>query len=114
MRGEREAEIRAEVGVKEAGMEVIELLYGKYLTCGEGIITLTQCLASLIASNPDKRKRNEALAAVLMSLTEMVATFGEAIEAGAVRMPTAFRARVRRGSPPHRRGRAARSSVQWT
>lgn len=83
MKTEEEKEER----MTKAGMEVIELLYGKDLTCGEGIITLTQCLASLIASNPDKRKRNEAIDNVLRLLTEMVATFGEAIEAGAVRMP---------------------------
>ena len=83
MKTEEEKEER----MNKAGIEVIDLLYGKYLTCGEGIITLTQCLASLIISNPDKRKRNETLAAVLMSLTESVATFDEAIETGAVRMP---------------------------
>ncbi len=68
-------EEKKEERMKKAGIEVIELLYGKDLTYGEGINTLTQCLASLIACNPDKRKRNETLACVIMSLTESVATF---------------------------------------
>lgn len=73
--------------MNKAGMEVIELLYGKYLTCGEGIITLIRCLASLIASNPDKRKRNETLACVTILLTKSVARLEKAIEAGVVKMP---------------------------
>lgn len=93
MKTEEEKKERKE-RMNKADMEVIELLCGKYLTCGEGIITLTQCLASLIASNPDKRKRNETMAcviisltAVLMSLTESMARLEKAIEAYVVRMP---------------------------
>lgn len=83
MKTEEEKEER----MNKAGMEVIDLLSGKYLTYGEGIITLTKLLASLIASNPDKRERHEALACASILLTKMVATFEKAIETGAVRMP---------------------------
>ncbi len=83
MKTEEEKEERK----NKADMEVIGFLCDKDLTYGEGINTLTQCLASLIASNPDKRKRAEALVYVITSLTEMVATFGEAIEEDVLRMP---------------------------
>ena len=86
MKTEEEKEEKEE-RMNKAGMEVIELLGGKYPAYGQSIITLTKCLALLIASNPDKRTRHEMLMYALMSLTEMVETFEEAIEAGTVRMP---------------------------
>lgn len=83
MKTEEEKEER----IKKAGMEMIDLLVDRNLTTGEGIIALTRCLAGLIASVPDKGKRNKTLACVIMSLTESVATLEKAFEAGAVRVP---------------------------
>lgn len=68
-------------------MEVMELLDDGDFTNGEGIVILARCLASLIASNPDKGKRDKTLAYAVMALTEAVARLEKAIDAGVIRMP---------------------------
>lgn len=73
--------------MKKAGVEVMELLVRRVLTNGEGIITLTHCLASLIANNPDKRKRDNTLAATVILLTESMARLEKAFEADALKRP---------------------------
>lgn len=73
--------------MNEACAEVIELLRRRDLTAGEAIITLTRCLASLIASNPDKGKRDETLAATVMLLTKTVTRLEKALDAGVLKMP---------------------------
>lgn len=73
--------------MNKAGMEVIGLLGGRDFTNGEGIVILARCLASLIASNPDRRKRNETFAAALMLLTESVARMEKALDAGVTGVP---------------------------
>lgn len=73
--------------IRKACAEVMELLGREVLTNGEGIITLTRCLASLIASNPDKEKRQKTMGACIMVLTESVARIEKAVEAGVLKRP---------------------------
>ena len=77
--------------MKKVAVEVIELLGDGKLTTGESIIILTRCLASLIASNPDKGKINKTMAAAVTLLketvTESAAMLEKAVAAGALRMP---------------------------
>lgn len=73
--------------MEKAGMEVIELLGRREFTNGEGIIILTGLLASLIASNPGKGKRDETLDGSVMLLTETVTRLEKALDAGVLKKP---------------------------